>query len=275
MDLLFKKSWLTILFMVLGLDACMDNSDDIVVIYLAGDSTVADYTQYDNYQSERYPVTGWGQVFQQFFRKDSLMGLWGLISTDSVRVDDRAVGGRSTRTFFQEGRWRSIYDDLKQGDLVLIQFGHNDAAVRKTERYVNVEGYKEFLRLFILQTRQKGGIPILLTPVNRNYPWEVGVLNSSHGEYADAVREVAAEKKTLLIDLTRLSCEYFTETGRDYVSEKYFMNLPPGIYEAYPDGQNDNTHFQPEGATAVAGLVYGAMKKIASGQDHPGSVQSQ
>ena len=185
-----------------------------------------------------------------------------LIKADSVIVDDRAKSGRSTRTFFQEGRWRAIYEELLPGDLVFIQFGHNDAAKDRTESYVNIEGYKEFLRLFVLQTRQKGGIPILLTPVSRNNPWEDGVLKNSHGEYPEAVKAIAVEMNVLMIDLASLSCEFFTLKGRDYVSNKYFMNLPAGIYTAYPTGKVDNTHFQPEGAQAVAQLVFNKMKSL-------------
>ena len=233
-----------------------------VKIFLASDSTCANYELEDNYQTKRFPLTGWGQVFQQFFRKDSLKLISALVRADSVIVDDRAKGGRSTRTFFQEGRWRAIYEELNPGDLVLIQFGHNDASKEKTERFVDIEGYKEFLRLYVLQTRQKGGIPVLITPVNRNYPWEDGVLKSCHGEYSQAIKDIAQEMSVLMIDLTQSSCEYFTKKGKDFVSEKYFMHLPAGVYTAYPDGQNDNTHFQPEGAKAVAQLVFNGLKSL-------------
>lgn len=239
----------------------------VTTIYLAGDSTMADYA--DNYEpgkeymKTRYPVTGWGQVFQQFFVKDSLQHVSGLIKTDSVKIDDRARGGRSTRTFFQEGRWRGIYEDLKENDLVLIQFGHNDASQNHPGRYVNVEGYKEYLRLFVQQAREKKAIPILLTPVARNYPWVDGKLGNIHGEYDPAVKEVAKELEVFLIDLNKGSQEYFSKKGRDYVTENYFMNLPPGKYEAYPEGQEDNTHFQPDGANVVAQLVFNGLKQVS------------
>ena len=132
-----------------------------------------DYEKGKDYYKTRFPMTGWGQVFQSFMVFDSVRKLKPLIISDRVIVDDRARGGRSTRTFFQEGRWRAVYDNLNKGDVVLIQFGHNDAAVDKHERYVNIEGYKEFLRLFVSQAREKGAIPIILTPVARNYPWKM------------------------------------------------------------------------------------------------------
>lgn len=247
------------------LNELVENSG-VTSIYLAGDSTMADYS--DNYEpgkdymKTRYPVMGWGQVFQQFFVKDSLQQVSGIIKTDSVKVDDRARGGRSTRTFFQEGRWRGIYEDLEENDLVLIQFGHNDASEKNPERYVDVDGYKEFLRLFVKQVREKNAIPVLLTPVARNYPWEDGKLGNIHGEYDPAVKEVAKELNVHLIDLNKRSQEFFTQKGKDYVTENYFMNLPAGKYEAYPDGQDDNTHFQPEGAEAVAQLVFDELKNL-------------
>lgn len=262
--MLYKKIFFLSLIMILTvlMTGASSSKSRIVKIFLVGDSTMANYRLEKDYMEKRYPVTGWGQVFQPFFVKDSLSQVAGLIEADSVLVDDRAKGGRSTRTFFQEGRWRQIYDELQPGDLVIIQFGHNDNAPDKPERAVNLEGYKEFLRLFILQTRQKAGIPILLTPVNRNYPWDEGVLKNVHGDYPQAVKDIAMELNVLLIDLTTLSCESFTQKGKEYVSEKYFMNLPAGVYQAYPEGQKDNTHFQPEGAFEVARLVFNAMKKL-------------
>ncbi|OXA67354.1 GDSL family lipase [Flavobacterium aquidurense] len=235
-------------------------------VYLIGDSTMADYANnYEegkDYMKTRYPVTGWGQVFQQFLVKDSLSQISKLIKTDSVFVDDRARGGRSTRTFFQEGRWRAVYDNLKKDDLVLIQFGHNDAAEDKTERYVNLEGYKEFLRLFILQTRAKGAKPIILTPVARNFPWKNGELQNIHGLYDQAVKDIAKELDAPLIDLNQKSRQFFTKKGQPYVTENYFMNFSAGLYEAYPNGQKDNTHFQTKGAVEVARLVFEGMKEL-------------
>jgi lysophospholipase L1-like esterase len=244
----------------------LSQKEKSITIYLIGDSTMADYSgDYDpgkDYLTTRYPMTGWGQVFQPLFTKSNVADFKNLFVADRVIVDNRARGGRSTRTFFQEGRWRSVYDELKKDDLVIIQFGHNDAAESKTERFVNIEGYKEFLRLYISQTRERGGIPIVLTPVCRNYPWNNGHLENVHGDYPAAAREVAEEMSVLLIDLNELSMDAFSEKGKNYVTEKYFMNVPPGKFDAYPEGLSDNTHFQPEGAEVVAGLVFEALKTL-------------
>ena len=255
-----RGSILLSLLLVLGFSSI--ESPKIMRVFLIGDSTVADYALDADYMTKRYPITGWGQVFQQFMSRDSLAQLRGVLQADSVEVIDKARGGRSTRTFFEEGRWREVYDSLRPGDMVLIQFGHNDAAVNKPERYVNIAGYKEYLRLFVMQAREKGAVPVLLTPVNRNYPWKEGQLSNVHGEYPDAVKQVATELNVRLIDLTQLSIDSFTAKGEEYATSHYFMNLPAGRFDAYPNGQKDNTHFQPEGAVEVARLVFGAMTRF-------------
>jgi len=233
-----------------------------VKIYLIGDSTVADYTLDEGYMQKKYPITGWGQVFQQFLKKDNLKKLKQLIKSDSALVIDKAKGGRSTRTFFEEGRWKEVLSTLEKNDLVLIQFGHNDAAKDKPERYVDIPRYKDFLRMYVKETRDKGALPILITPVTRNYPWKDGKLGSAHGEYPQAVKDVAQELNVPVIDLTSLSAAFFTTKGNEFVSKNYFMNLDSAKYEAYPKGQKDNTHFQPEGAKEVARLVYQGLKEI-------------
>jgi lysophospholipase L1-like esterase len=235
-----------------------------VKVFLIGDSTVADYTLEAEYAAKRHPLTGWGQVFQAFLRPDSLLRLRPLIKADSAVVVDKAKGGRSTRTFFEEGRWEEVYQGLQAHDVVLMQFGHNDASVEKPERYVNIAGYKQYLRLYVQQSRQKGAIPILLTPVSRNYPWKEGRLGNVHGDYPQAVKDVARELQVPLIDLNQRAMDAFTAKGQDYVTSHYFMNFPAGIYPAYPMGQKDNTHFQPEGAKAVAQLVFEGLKQLAA-----------
>jgi lysophospholipase L1-like esterase len=254
---------LGIAFLAIMICSAFSLKSKVTTIYLIGDSTVADYSLEEDYQAKKFPIVGWGQVFQPFFQKDSLKLVRNILgNVKEVKIDDRAKGGRSTRTFFQEGRWAAVYKTLQKGDVVMMQFGHNDASVEKTERYVNIEGYKEFLRLFINQTREKGATPIVLTPVARNYPWKDGVLTNVHGDYPQAAKDVAKELNVKLIDLNELSMAFFTSKGQEYVTGNYFMNFGAGLYPAYPEGQKDNTHFQGKGASEVARLVFDAMKKL-------------
>jgi len=257
-----KHKFLTALFCAIIFLTSFIFKSKPVKVYLIGDSTVADYSLENNYEQKRFPLMGWGQVFQQYLHRDSLKKLSRLIRSDSAVVIDKAKGGRSTRSFFKEGRWKEVLDTLRKHDLVLIQFGHNDGAKDKPERYTDIPAYKDFLRMYVNETRSKGGIPILLTPVARNSPWKNGKLLNSHSDYPQAVKDVAIELKVKLIDLNELSANFFTSKGNDFVTKNYFMNLDSGKYEAYPKGQKDNTHFQPEGAKEVARLVYEELKKI-------------
>ena len=264
MNFLRKNRFNLVLTALVLVTSAFISRRDVTTIYLIGDSTMADYSTYEgeDYMNKRYPLMGWGQVFQELFDAKALGSLSHLINTDSVLVDDRARGGRSTRTFFEEGRWAAVYQELRPGDVVLMQFGHNDAAKEKAERYVATEGYKEYIRLFVNQTREKGGIPIVVTPVSRNYPWTDGKLGNVHGEYYTAAVEVAKELDVQMIDLTQRSMDHFTEKGQEYVTAHYFMNFEPGVYPNYPEGSKDNTHFQPAGAKAVAQLVIEGMRDL-------------
>jgi len=252
-----------VLFAALALQACNNLPQKTVThLYIASDSTATDYSLEEDYATKRYPQTGWGQVFQSLFTTESLPRLKALHLANQVEVIDKAKGGRSTRSFFEEGRWREIYDALKPGDLVLIQFGHNDQSKDKIDRYTPIDGYKQYLRLYVENVRAKKARPILLTPVNRNYPWVDRKLQNSHGDYPQAVKDLAAEMKVDVIDLSQLSIDHFTARGETYVTQHYFMNLPESKFEGYPKGQKDNTHFQPEGAEAVAKLVFDALAKL-------------
>lgn len=239
---------------------------DVPTIFMVGDSTVMDYEDYyENYQEKAFPLTGWGQSFKAYMNKDSLALLTGLLHGDTAVLENRAIGGRSTRSFFQEGRWRRIYDELQVGDIVLIQMGHNDAtpAEIRPHRAVTPTAYQEFLRLYVSQTREQGATPILITPVNQN-KWEDGEIQNSHGAYYRAMVALGQEMDCTVIDLTVASMQKFQESGPDYVSAHYFMNLPAGKYSSNPDGLKDNTHLQTEGGQVVAQLVFDALKGIAA-----------
>lgn len=210
-----------------------------VTVYLIGDSTMSMKEQ------KAYPETGWGMPFALFF--DS-----------TVVVDNRAKNGRSTRTFISENRWQPVVDQLKEGDYVFIQFGHNDESKEKTDRYTTPDEYKKNLTRFIDESRSKKANPILLTPVSRRR-FKGGVAQESHVEYSPLVHEVAKEKAVPLIDLDKLSLELLKKYGEDK-SKLLFLQLEPGEHPNYPDGKNDNTHFNELGARLIAQLVLAEIK---------------
>jgi len=213
-----------------------------VTIYLAGDSTCA------MKQPDKRPETGWGEMLGQHFKDGK------------VRIENRAMNGRSTKTFISEGRWQAIVDEMKQGDYVFIQFGHNDESKDKGERYTPPEDYRRNLIRFISDVRAKGGFPVLLTPVMRRRFDKDGKFYDTHGEYPDIVRAVAKEHNTPLIDMHRMSETVIVRYGVED-SKKLFLQLKPGENLNYPNGVEDNTHFSPLGADEMAKLVVTGIRE--------------
>jgi len=210
-----------------------------ITLWMIGDSTMSVK------QVKFYPETGWGMPFTSFW--DS-----------TVTVDNRAQNGRSTRTFITENRWQPVTGNLQDGDYVFIQFGHNDEVPTKAS-YTTEAEFKANLVKYITDTKQKKAIPILLTPVARRKFDTAGKVEGTHEVYSAIVRTVAAENNVVLIDLDKKSQELLQQWGVE--RSKYLFNqLQPGEHPNYPEGKEDNTHFNELGARLVAQLVLAEIK---------------
>src|SRR5439155_6356712 len=117
--------------------------------------------------------------------------------------------------------------ELKPGDYVFIQFGHNDESKEKTDRYTPPADYRSNLIKFVKEVRAKKATPVLLTPVMRRKFDKDGKLVDTHGEYPDIVRSVAAEYRVPLIDMHRSSAAALARYGAEG-SRKLFLQLKPG-----------------------------------------------
>lgn len=204
-------------------------------LFLAGDSTVTDQAE------SGYPYAGWGQTLPALFKHD-------------VCVDNHAISGRSSRSFIQEGRLDVILKELKAGDFLFIQFGHNDEKndpARGTEPFTT---YKEHLRRYIDGARAKDARPVLITPIQRRYFESDGTLSDTHGDYTVAVRELAEECEVPLFDLAERSRQLFEQAGVEGTKD-IFMWVLPGEYLNFSSGVEDNTHFQESGAIRIAQLA--------------------
>jgi lysophospholipase L1-like esterase len=197
-------------------------------------------------------MTGWGEFLQEYLGPD-------------VRIENRAVNGRSTRSFLAEGRLTDIEQEFSAGDLLLIQFGHNDQKLEDPARYTNPHTeYRQNLRVFIDSARSRGGFPVLLTSVSRRSFTADGEPDpQAVGLYPEAMREVAAETGTPLLDIFASSQQLYRTLGAEG-SQQLFMHLPPGSHPNYPDGITDNTHFSRAGAQQIAGLVARALQQSAA-----------
>jgi lysophospholipase L1-like esterase len=213
-----------------------------ITVWLIGDSTMSiKETRY-------YPETGWGMPFVHFW--DS-----------TVKVDNRARNGRSSKSFTAEGLWKPVIGNMNEGDYVFIQFGHNDESKEKGERYSTPEEFKANLASYITQSRNKKAIPILITPVARRKFDEAGKIKETHLGYSDLVRQVAREQNTPLIDLDRKSQELLQQMGPE--NSKWLFNyLEPGEHPNYPNGLKDDTHFNELGARKMAEIVLAEIKTL-------------
>ena len=213
---------------------------DPMRVFLIGDSTMADKLPAD------FPETGWGMPFSKLFN-------------EAVEVQNHAYNGRSTKSFRREGRWAKVQAQLKKGDYVFIQFGHNDAKASDTARYAPSQtDFRENLTRYVAETRAKGGIPILLTPTQRRKFDSTGVFIDQHADYPNVVREVAAKEKVLLIDIEKESKKYISSEGPEG-AKKMFLHYPVGIFRKFMKGAADDTHFSPFGAMKISDMVAEAI----------------
>ena len=213
---------------------------DPMRVFLIGDSTMADKLPAD------FPETGWGMPFSKLFN-------------EAVEVQNHAYNGRSTKSFRREGRWAKVQAQLKKGDYVFIQFGHNDAKASDTARYAPSQtDFRDNLTRYVAETRAKGGIPILLTPTQRRKFDSTGVFVDQHADYPNVVREVAAKEKVLLIDIEKESKKYISSEGPEG-AKKMFLHYPVGIFRKFMKGAADDTHFSPFGAMKISDMVAEAI----------------
>lgn len=236
----YLKTWLGFVLLSVLLSFTMQDNKKIT-IWMIGDSTMSVK------EKKYYPETGWGMPFAHFW--DS-----------SVVIENRAKNGRSTQSFLKENSWKSVLDNLKEGDYVLIQFGHNDEIPTK-KNATTPEQFKENLARYIAETRGKKAIPVLFTSVARRKFDTTGNLVSTHEAYAAITRKLAAEQQVILIDLDVKSRALLQEMG---VGQSIFLfnHLKPGQHPNYPEGKTDDTHFSELGARRMAELALAEIRVL-------------
>ena len=231
----FKSIFLFFLIVTgnIAISLAQQTSGNRITVFTIGDSTMA------NKKAEVFPETGWCQVLPSFFDQN-------------VEVKNRAINGRSTKSFIAEGRWKTILDSLKTDDYVFIQFGHNDAKIQDSTRYAEpFTTYRKNLERFVRESREKGAIPILFTPIVRR-KFENGFLTDTHGNYPVVVRVVAAEMHVPMIDMQLLTAGAVTALG-DEASKKIYLWTPPT--QKFTKERKDDTHLNVEGANLFAKLA--------------------
>ena len=214
-------------------------------IFIAGDSTACIYPHCG--EGNRFPRTGWGQVIDRFLPEYTIV--------------DLALSGRSMKSFKTEDNFKYLCKNISHGDLLIIQFGHNDSKIDKPDIYAAADSeYKELLREFINIARHNGAAPILATSISRNR-----ASDASLEEYVNAVRQVADEQVVTLMDLYDATNRYINSIGTAAATEM-FMNISKQDerfiddirYEGsefYDKYTQDNTHLNINGALIIAEMA--------------------
>ncbi|MBQ3630106.1 MAG: rhamnogalacturonan acetylesterase [Prevotella sp.] len=233
-------------------------------IFIIGDSTAAN-KDISGGKQER----GWGMALQCYF-------------DDNIIVDNHAVNGRSSLSFINEGRWDKVLERLQPGDYVIIQFGHNDEKP-KADRHTDPGSTFDYnLARFVRETREHGGIPVLMNAVvRRNFfvqapendddeklrttTFKDGVkmvegdsLIDTHGLYTQSPRDVAQRMNVHFVDANRITHDLEQGLGRE-ASKRLHMWFLPGEEPSVPQGRQDNTHYNVYGAHIVARLLADAL----------------
>ena len=238
--------------------------DKTTTIFIIGDSTAANKDI-----SEGKQERGWGMALQCYF-------------DDNILVDNHAVNGRSSLSFIREGRWDKVLERLKPGDYVIIQFGHNDEKAGADRHSDPGSTFDYNLAKYVRETRERGGIPVLMNcVVRRNFfvnapendddeklrttTFKDGVkmiegdsLIDTHGLYRVAPRDVARRMNVHFIDANQITHDLEQGLGTE-ASKKLHMWFLPGQEPSVPAGRQDNTHYNIYGAHVVARLLADAL----------------
>lgn len=211
-------------------------------VFLIGDSTTETWKA-----PTWYPCKGWGAVLQYFF------------DINKVVVDNRAVGGITTKSFYNE-HWKNVIADINNGDYLFISFGANDS--NPSAKYcTTTEEFINYIGIFCDAAREKGATPVLLSTVNQNSWNSQNQLNSSYGRHPKAMKEAAEKYDTPFFDLYTFGFNLSEEVGREYNTYYRHNNYKPGEYENYPDGKTDNVHLQETGAIDYSRYIVEEIEK--------------
>jgi lysophospholipase L1-like esterase len=208
-------------------------------IFLAGNSTVVD--------QDREPWAAWGQMFPNF------------LIPSTIVVANYAESGETLKAFYGEKRLEKIWQMAKPGDYLFIEFAHNDqkAGSSHLDPFTT---YKQTLKEWITQARNKQIIPVLVTSMHRRSFDSTGKIINTLLDYPEAMRQTATEEKVALIDLNKMS-KILYEAWGPQASIKAFVHYPANTFPNQPTKLEDNTHFSPYGAYQLARCIVSDMQQ--------------
>lgn len=217
----------------------IEKVDNVPTLFLCGNSTVVD----QDYE----PWASWGQMIPCFFN-------------ENVAVANYAESGLAADSFIAQNRLKKLLTQIKPGDYVFVEFGHND----QKQKGPGKGAYYSFafnMKKFIDEAKAKGAIPVFITPTRRRAFDANGKLTDTHLDFPQATRDIAAREGIGLIELQEMTRSLYEALGVDG-STKLFVHYPANTFKGQPNELKDNTHFNTYGAYEVAKCVVEGMKKL-------------
>jgi lysophospholipase L1-like esterase len=206
----------------------IEKVEDAITVFLVGDSTVTD--------QPGEPSASWGQMLPRFFQPPAA-------------IANHAESGETLKSFITELRLDKVLSQVKRGDYLFIQFGHNDAKANWPQTYVEpFTTYAAYLKVYVAEARRRGVTPVLVTSMQRRQFDAQGKIKNSHGDFPAAVRKVAQEEKVALIDLEAMSVQFYEALG------------PENAPRAFANGGRDATHHNNYGAYELAKCIVEGIK---------------
>lgn len=229
-------------------------------IFLVSDSTVQSYERYF------YPQTGWGQMLYQFFKGAEEYREYPAEHCDysqgrtyelpELVIENRAIGGRSARSFYDEGKLDQVLEVICPGDYMFVQFAHNDATAIRPNRYIAPAEFQFFLQRYVDACARRKVQIVFVTPVTMLVPKEDGTNQLCFAEYREEMMKLAEREKLPLLDLGGRSNDYVNKIGNE-AGKSIYLWLDEGEYPdgAYAGGVSDKCHLQEYGAKVYADMV--------------------
>lgn len=216
----------------------IERTEDAVTVFLAGNSTVVN--QDDD------PWASWGQMFPGFLKK-------------GITVANHAESGLSLGSFLSSNRLKKVLSLANHGDYLFIEFGHNDQKEKGPDDGP-YGSYTERMKMFVSEFRNKGGIPVIVSPANRRSFDENGKITNSLGDYPDAAKKAAEELAVPFIDLNAMTLTLYESLGPEG-SKKLFVIYPANSFPWEPKELNDNTHFNSYGAYQLTKCIIQGIRE--------------
>lgn len=224
-------------------------------IWVVGDSISSDHNDEDNLTQNAEPITGWGNVLQNYLG-------------DKVTIQNKARSGRSSKSYIKESVYKEVEKGIQAGDYMIVQFGHNDED-DSPKLHTDAEGtsdteesFKWYLKTYYIEPNVEKGVKTILASNVVRYTYENGKMGEqTHEAYAKAMKELAQEYEkqgdnVYFIDTFEITKNLYEQLGEEKSAKLH------AVLGLEPDTTMDKTHYSPYGAMYIGNIMAKELKNL-------------